>query len=237
MGYVISYGALQSLLEDSFVDWLPYNETIQRLYTSGTFWFVILLSCALVLLPRGVIKAWGVLNAPSAVKQARRRSMPRPRVSLPLTRRPSMEKWAGAHTQVLRLINKRGVARVDYDQRKISTLAAAHMAETSVRARAEFDRQQTANLPLISTTRQATGFAFDCHAASDAHIHGRRSLASTISSHAGSLLATPRNLLQSVSGSSKDARSSQESGSTSGRSTAGRTESPRESSFLMSDSV
>lgn len=75
MGYVISYGALQSLLEDSFVDWLPYNETIQRLYTSGTFWFVILLSCALVLLPRGVIKAWGVLNAPSAVKQARRRSI------------------------------------------------------------------------------------------------------------------------------------------------------------------
>ena len=48
MGYVISYGALQSLLEDSFVDWLPYNETIQRLYTSGTFWFVILLSCALL---------------------------------------------------------------------------------------------------------------------------------------------------------------------------------------------
>ena len=78
MGYVISYGALQSLLEGSFVDWLPYNETIQRLYTSGPFWFVILLSCALVLLPRGVIKAWGVLNAPSAVKQARRRSFSTP---------------------------------------------------------------------------------------------------------------------------------------------------------------
>ena len=137
---------------------------------------------------------------------------------------------------MLRLIKNRGVARVEYDQRKISTLAAAHMAETSVRARAEFDRQQTVNLPLISSTRQATGFAFDCHSPTDAHIHGRRSLASTISSHAGSLLATPRNLLQSVSGS-KEARSSAGSASTSGRSTAGRTETPRSSSFLMSDSV